>query len=300
LINLVEGDKKLSIVISQEEKKAFGIQKVNTYHDVRKSFLGLPFEAPTVLHQTGVNRVEFHEFNRLRLLDALKQIRASQKGGALGFNFGAALSGATNAVSGIINVWKDITSAFKTVNSNTFKEKIPGEGFKYYKSHSRFIRSIGVPLHQWDKYTNSMRGLLDIKMNPMLNSKLSDLMELAVFVPDNAWNANDLTFDINKGGDCHSMVALTKMDQVDQRAHCLLTFVMGSFKLTPHILIYTKFKSIAGGIYEDTKDNRVEEPRGLTTEEIKAIHALMLLSALETMAQNLQIEFKLPELKTLF
>merc|ERR1712242_41039 len=90
------------------------------------------------------------DFNKQRLLADIKKIRGTQYG--LGFNIGKVINEVTGVVQNIADTWKSITSAFKTINTTTFKEKINGAGFSSYLSRSRFIRSIGIPTDKWNIY----------------------------------------------------------------------------------------------------------------------------------------------------
>lgn len=301
LINLIRTDENsFSAVYTEKENKAFGIHSANTFHDMRTSVVGLTFENPMVLHQSGQNNPDFHDYNRNQLLAILKDARASRNTNNLGaFDIGKALNGAKSAVTGFIEVYKSVTEAFKTINKEEFKQKIPGEGFSAYSAKTRFLRNLGVPTMRWTDYVKAMKALFEIEQYPAVNRNLTAIMNIAEFAPDTAWHANDMTFAINKGGDCNTIVALCSQDYISSVINVLFTFVSGSFKLAPDIFVYTKFKSIAGGIYEETKDKVTYKPRSLKDEEIKAIHATMLLSGLNVMAENMGVTIKLPPLKTI-
>lgn len=300
IINLVRKDATtFTGVYAQKESKAFGIQSTNTYHSVRTSVLGLNFQEPIVLHQTGHNSAEFHNFNREQLMAILKSVRATKNVNGLGFNIAGALQGATSAVSGFVNLYKDIATAFRTVKKEEFKQKIGGEGFDKYASKTRFLRTLGVPIDSWDRYVTAMKSLMELNKHPDIDSNVTAIMQLLQFVPDAAWQANDFTFDKDKGGVCNTVVALGNQDIVERRANVLFTYVTGSFTLAPDIFIYTKFLSAAGGIYESTKDRIEHRARSINEDTIKAVHATMLLSALNVMAENLGVTIKLPPLKTI-
>ena len=190
-------------------------------------------------------------------------------------------------------------SAFKTINKEEFKQKIPGEGFSAYSAKTRFLRNLGVPTIRWTDYVKAMKTLFELNKFPTIDANVTAIMQIAEFAPDTAWHANDMTFDATHGGDCNTIVALCQQDYTSSVINVLFTFVTGSFKLAPDVFIYTKFLSAAGGIYESTKDRIEYKPRSLKDEEIKAIHATMLLSGLSVMADNLGVETKLPPLNTL-
>ena len=295
LVTIVREGANLKVVVSQEERTAYGIRIANVYHDVRSSLLGLPFDKETVLRSSPSDVKDFHEFNRERLMGSLKSLRGTQRTDMLGFDFMAAVAGAKTAVESITGCWKEIVGAFKTVKKDELKDKINGEGFKYYMSKSKYIRSIGIPNDKWNDYKKAFMTLTGIDKNPVIKADAEALLTLAEFLPENAWNANEFTFDMDKNGLCNSFVALTKNDMVSQRSHVITVVVAGSFALAPNIQIWSKYRSIAGGIMESTKDRVKYVPRGLTEGDIKGINAMMLLTSLQIMADNFGVPFKLPE-----
>lgn len=289
----------LTCIFAEQERKAFGIMYETIYHTVRTSEFGINLSEPIILVQTGENRQEFHEFNMFQILGQIKEIRASQK--SLGFDIMAAMAGAQTAISGFANAYKDIAAAFKTTKSNTFKEKIAGTGFDYYSSKTRCLKGLGVPDSQWDRYVKAVGTLMELNKHPEIQANITALMELATFVPESDWIANDLTFDKAKDsrGECSTVVALTQKDYIEERANVVLAYITGSFALDKDMLIYTKFKSVAGGIYEETKDQVSYNTRSITEDEIKMVHATMMLSAIQTISEYLGVEIKLPALNVI-
>lgn len=287
---------QLTYILAQQEREAFGIQSTAVYHDMRVSEFGLDLSEPVVLNSVGEHRVEFHSFNKDSILTQIKEIRASQKN--LGFSPMAALAGAQTAITGFADAYKSIATAFKTVKSDTFKEKIAGAGFDKYTSKTRVMKSLGVPDSQWDRYIAAIGKLMELSKHPEVQGNITAIMELATFVPDSSWIANDMTFDKQKDsqGECSTIVALTQKDYMEERSNVILAFTAGTFTLARDMLIYTKYRSYAGGIYEETKDEIKYNARAITDEEIKMVHATMMLSGIQTMAEFLDLKISLPPL----
>ena len=118
---------------------------------------------------------------------------------------------------------------------------------------------------------------------------------MAAFIPDNAWNTNDFTFDVSKGGRCSNFVSMTRKDDVAQQFHIMSTVVDGTFQLSPNIWVYTKYKSVAGGIVQTTKIQTKNMPRSFTEADAKAVNAMMLLTSINVMQENFGIPKTLPE-----
>lgn len=285
----------IHVTITQELKKAFGIRKTQHYHDVRTSVLGLPFESEKVLISSEQDRAEFHQFNRDRLLAALKKFRGTQRTDMLGFDFMKAVGDAKGAVESITGAWKSIAEAFKTVKKTELTDKIMSTGYKKYVASSRFIRSIGIPNDKWDTYRNSLMVLTGLDKNERHRAEAIAILDMASFIPENAWNANDFSFGVGSANTCNSFVAITKNDMFENRSHVVAVVAQGAFDLAPNVFIYTEYKSVAGGISETQKVVRKEVPRDLTEADVKGINAMMLLSAAQVMADNFGVPFKLPE-----
>jgi hypothetical protein len=299
LINLYKTtDGLLGVVFGQDSRRAYGVRMTSTYHDMRISKFGLEYESPSILRQVGTHKAEFHDFNRNQILSALYADRANQLSG-LGFDIGAVISGAGNFIKGAADAYTSIATAFKTVNKQEFQQKIDGNGFSYYKSTNKFVRSIGIPMKSLNLIMKKVTDLMDLNKYPAVQAKVITNMEIiALGVSDHTWTMNDLTFDKNKKGSCDSIIFAMNDDYKEQKYHLLLTYVKGSFKLSPDLMIYRNFKSYAGGIYESNKDVVKEVKRGITEAEIKAVHACMVLSGLKILSDELGISIKLPELRT--
>ena len=301
LVNLYKTkDGKYGVVFGQDSKNAYGIMKTTTYHDMKVSHYGLPFESSTVLHQTGTHSSAAHEYHRNQLMEALQIARANQNSG-LGFDIEKVTNQGGNFITKATEAYQKIAVAFKTVKTSSFKERIPGDGYSYYKSTSKFIRSLGIPHKGVKDFTARITKLFDLDKNPSVQKQVIENMGLIteVGLTDQQWSMNDLTFDINKGGKCDSLVFAMTRDYSEMKDHLLLTYVKGSFKLTPDTMIFQDFRSYAGGIYENTKDVIKTVARSISDAEIKAVHATMILSGLNIIAENLGISIKLPELKTI-
>jgi hypothetical protein len=295
MVNLVKTKDNFKVVVSYEFKQAFGIHKDTIYHDVRSSLFGLPFDSETILFNEDGDKQEFHEFNKNRLLADLKSIRGTQKTELLGaFDVDATVKSATGAVKGLTDCWQSIVTAFKTVDNETLKKTITGQGYTQFQKASRFLRTLGVPTAQYATVKPAIMTLLGMNKNPMRAKELDAAIVLAQWSSQTDWGASEFTFDIDTKGNCNSAFTLSKGDLTNQMFSVISVVIDASFQLAPNILIYEKFRSVAGGIVESTKTIRKEVPRSLTDKDIKALNSVVLLSTLETMSKNFGVAWRLP------
>jgi hypothetical protein len=301
MVNLVKSDRgNYKVQVAHERRPVYGARNNNFLHEVTVSTLGLQVVETKVMSKSGSHLPEFHLANKKRLLSAISSVRGTSMTVALGqtgTSIAEIIGGAKDVVTSIAEGYKSIVDAFKTVKSEEIKEKITGEGFDQYTSRSRYIRSVGIPKTYWETYKVNFMQLTGISKNPIVKPEIETLLKMAAFIQDNAWNTNDLTFDVNTGGTCNNFVCLTRYDSVIQQYHIMATVVDGTFKLAPNMWIYSKYKSVAGGIVETTKLEIKRMPRTLVEADAKAVNAMMLLTSISVMQENFGIPKTLPEFK---
>lgn len=169
-----------------------------------------------------------------------------------------------------------------------------GQGFEQYSAKSRFIRSLGINANYWNEYITNMMIVTDLDKNQNARSEVNAFMDLAYFVPDNACYFNEASFDMAHDGKTNSVVMLSNLDMVQNKVNVLTVVTEGTFVLDPDVYIYQQFKSVAGGIYQNTKEVRKNVKRQLTKEDMSAIGALTTLNAINVMTRVFKIPFALP------
>ena len=320
LINFIKVEANLiQAQIVGEIRGVYGARINSFHHEVSSSTLGLMNGDTKVVFQggdQGYYNPDLHKRFKERLLSAIVEKRGTQKIVALGAGeeepappkpeegekkeeksggIASILGGATNIINQLAEGYKSIVSAFKTIKKEELKEKITGEGFNEYNSKSRYLRSIGIPKTYWATYKTQFMQLTGIAKNEKVKPDIEALLKMADFIADNAWNTNDLTFDVTKGGSCSNFVCLTRYDSVIEKYHIMTTVVDGTFQLAPNIWVYTKYKSVAGGIVETTKVVTKNVPRSITEADVKAVNAMMLLTSINIMQENFGVPKTLPE-----
>lgn len=286
--------KSLVAVLSKKNHEIEKKDKWSFYYETYESVLGLPFSNI----QRGPRfdsdvTPELIEYIKQYLLRAAHKARGSQKGVMVLKGFTEWIGSATGAVNQITGAYKEIVSAFKTTKTETIKELIKGEGFSKFSTKSRFLRSLGVPNSKYDIYMNAYKTLVGLTKNKY-TAEIDAFLTISQFLQDNSWAINDLTFDENSGGRCSNIIALTRANMMEGVSHFITVNLKGSFALAPNVLVISKHKSVAGGIFENTKDVRKKIPRQITNDEVKAVQSLMLLNAMKIMADAFNIPFGFP------
>lgn len=287
----------VKLAVSVMNSRAVGVLKPYYYHDVQTSAHGLPFQTIKILIGKLKNRnnESFHDRNKQKLLKALETVRGTRKAVLKNTGLGqVTFTGVLDAINAVASAWKAVANAFKTVNRETFLYMTKGEGFTSYSAKSKLLRSIGIDLNRWQDYRTNYMIVTGMDENPVLKNIAETTLDLAEFMPDNQLYMNDHVFDIKKTGETNTVVAMSKADLSIMKAFVITVTTTGSYKLAPNVYVFEKFKSVAGGIYQEKKEIRKEVPRSLNDEDIKALHAMSILSAINIMTKNFGISFKLP------
>ena len=295
LVHLITTEYGVKVVVSWEKKNALGIMHDDYYHDVQESVHGLPLgKLKVLISQTG--EIIPFEAERQKLLESVRAARGTQKADLLAMAplQQATFTGVLDAVKAVAQAWQAVATAFKTVNRETLIRITGGKGFTQYASSSKFLRSIGISLLSWETYKQNYIIITGMDINSQVQAEAQAMLTLAEFMPDNAWYFNTNNFGMNTGGTTMSIVAMTQADLSVMKANVLTVVTTGSYTLAPDVYIYEKFRSVAGGIYQSTKEVRKYVPRALTEADIKGINALNILNAINMMTKAFNIPFTLP------
>ena len=294
LVNLIQSKGSFKVVVSYEFRPAFGIHSDNIYHDVRTSFLGLPFDSELVLTNENGDKPEFHEYNRNRLMADLKSVRGTSKTDLLALDPVSVMASVTVVVKGLTDCWKNIVDAFKTIDNTTLKKTINSQGFSKFQKSSRFVRMVGVPSAKAEEIKKAIMTQLGMDKNSGNFAAVKSFVDVAQWNMQSDWAADDFTFDVSKGGMCNSAMTLSKAHFSEQMWSFVGAVIDASFQLAPNVLIYERFKSVAGGIVQTTKEERKNVPRDLTAKDFKAINNMVKISTLQFMAKQLGVKWDLP------
>lgn len=299
VITLDKTKRGIKYVISQKSMMATGISKKQYFHFVKHSELGFPFKSTEILIDQRASKgdMKFHQYNFDNLLSSILSVRGTQMEETtplvgLGQTPAPTVFDAINAVA---SAWKSVASAFKNVNRKTLTGIIRGQGFSTYRSKSNLIRNLNIDTNQWAAYVENLLLLTDMDLYPQIEKQARKFLDMAVFLEDSVWHFNNANFDKSRDGITASAVMMSKADLVNSKAHILTVVTDGTFKLAPDVYIYEKFKSVAGGIYQSTKELRENVPRGITEEDVKGLVALAMLNAINVMTKYFKIPFSLPE-----
>lgn len=288
----------------KSDKKITEYKKVHTLKATRYSIISFTADPDVIVTQTGTLTAE----EKTMKSDASKAMWLKLKAarGSQTFDFLFAKAPARlgqsftvlDAITSVAQAWKAVADAFKTVNKKTLQKITKGQGFSTYRANSRLIRSIGINTAFWQDYMKNMMIVTDLDKNAKARQEAHAFLSLGEFMPDQAWYFNEATFDHQHDGNTMSVVCMSNLDMATNKANVLTVTTVASFVLDPDVYIYQQFKSVAGGIYQNTKEVRENVRRDITDNDVRAIGALTMLNAINVMTKVFNVPFQLPEMPT--
>lgn len=108
-------------------------------------------------------------------------------------------------------MWKDIATAFKTINRSTIKDKISGVGFKQISIRSQFKKNFGVPTSLLNSYKSSLQRTM--KINPKYQNMMWESVDLISVSNSDSWTDNDMKFTKENGGGISEIAFLGSRDE---------------------------------------------------------------------------------------
>lgn len=113
---------------------------------------------------------------------------------------------------------------------------------------------------------------------------------------EQTWSAYHIVFSQGTGGECKFVSILAHHNSTSNKIDFLLSDMKASFKLAPDVLVIQVSRSIAGGIYSDSKIKLQEMPKSITQDDLKAVFDFFYIVAFKNFADLLGIKVDLPTL----
>ena len=102
-------------------------------------------------------------------------------------------------------------------------------------------------------------------------------------------------FSINDGGSTKfASVLIARNDERDVY-DVVLSDIKADFKLAPDVLVYSKKLSVAGGIWQDSKDEIVKAPKSLNPEDIQMVMSFFQIVVFKGFADQFGIKLEFPK-----
>jgi len=191
------------------------------------------------------------------------------------------------------NAWTQIASAFKTKITETVKEKIAGKGFEYYNNNSQIQITKGLKGEYLDKFTTRLAERAKVPAEKEKSFK--EVLEEVSWADSTVWSALETVFAIDTVGNAKAVNFWINHNDATDKYDFIYSEVKADFKLEPNVIIIAKSRSIAGGIFEDYKEDRRTEPRALTSEDVKCVLSFFQIVAFKNFCDQFNIPIEFPQ-----
>jgi len=133
-----------------------------------------------------------------------------------------------------------------------------------------------------------------IKVPEERQEDLKMVLEESMFAQSNVWTAFNTLFSVDTIGNTKFCSVLVGRNDDTDTYDVVFTDIKADFKLAPDTMVVNKKLSVAGGIWEDEKDEYVKVPKSLTPDDIQAVLSFFQIVAFKSFADQFGIKVTFP------
>lgn len=205
------------------------------------------------------------------------------------------LAGAKTYVTAITSTYESLVSAVKSSKSDTYKAMWKNAGFKQIDLRGTVKVSEGIQeIYYYDKYRESIQKTFKVpeRLQPFFQEYLFDDEtgdHAAWSKTELEYNAEDLTDDKYVR---HFTFLSNHRD--DGKADATSIVIEFKFDLADEVYVINHSLSVAGGIYQQSKDEIVTKPRAITNDDLEALMNIATMMSFRLVGYQLGIVLTLP------
>lgn len=177
-----------------------------------------------------------------------------------------------NNVNKVMDMYDKVAKTFASSSWNNIQGIIDQQGYEKLRLSTNYMSNGGVRMTGWDTYWDLTLETLELDKNQTQNAKLQ--LEFADYCDETAWSQNILAFDNTQDADHGEMRVvnfLTNVRQDERKFDAVVFDYSINFKMAPKLVIRSKGKSIAGGMYNKGDTVIEEQNQLLTPDQIDAL-----------------------------
>lgn len=189
----------------------------------------------------------------------------------------------SNIASSIASTYGQIVNAIKTTTSKTLVEKFMREGFERLYLQSTVKVASGIS--DYEKYVKILRKYTVKDIPENFIEKFDEALEVLEISEEYKVSQINVAFEGERPENKISSLNIIGAKDSNDKKYLITAYMTTDFKFAPHLFIWRKSSSIAGGILDKTEDKIEKVPQTLTKDEIST-----MLNCFQWMAYKLMIE----------
>ena len=163
------------------------------------------------------------------------------------------LSAVTNTVSvvdSVTNTAKNVIGLFKSSSSEDLVKEMEGRGYDHLAASTIVIIKKNIKIEAF--FAVMRHSLKGMNIPEKHREGINSLVQTAMYIEQNSWHENDVTFDIGQGGMAKNFQVFTYRSMAPDGCETMQFILIGStvaFKLAPDIFLISHSSSKMGGAF---------------------------------------------------
>ena len=169
-------------------------------------------------------------------------------------DFLSAVTNTITVVDDIANTAKNVINLFATTSSETLTKEFTNRGYDMLDTQTIVVMKKNIRIENFFAVmSHSLKGM---GIPKEYQEGINDLIETALYLEQNSWHENDVTFSTGSGGTAKNFQVFTYRSAGEDGCEAMQFVLIGSkvaFDLAPDVFLITRSTSKMGGAFSEQK-----------------------------------------------
>ena len=224
-----------------------------------------------------------------------KRVQLRSSSGGENADVGVAVMGLIGAVNAAVSIAQKIVSFFGKQYSERLVGSFTNNGYSKFSGSAKIMHGQGLPYKKIPRFLELLgksRGVPNQYKQEMLS-----IGRWAQYTSRNDLTKQTVEFSAGSGGNCKVLQFYIQNNRAEQKLDLFILTVENSFKLAPDVFVILEETSQFWGMKSSANIRFEKRPASLKPDQIKFVSDYFSLIALEELADFLNVENGVPNMK---
>lgn len=179
-----------------------------------------------------------------------------------------AVTNTVNVVDGIANTAKNVINLFASSSTETLTKEFTDRGYDNLDANTVVVIKKNIKMEAF--YAVMSHSLKGMNIPKQYQEGINSLIETALYIEQNSWHENDVTFSTGKGGEAKNFQVFTYRSLGSDGCEAMQFILIGSrvgFDLAPDVFLISHSTSKMGGAFTKQKLEWKNKERPLNNDK---------------------------------
>ena len=179
-----------------------------------------------------------------------------------------AVTNTVNVVDGIANTAKNVINLFASSSTETLTKEFTDRGYDNLNANTVVVIKKNIKIEAF--YAVMSRSLKGMNIPKQYQEGINSLIETALYIEQDSWHENDVTFSTGKGGEAKNFQVFTYRSMGSDGCEAMQFILIGSkvgFDLAPDVFLISHSTSKMGGAFTKQKLEWKNKERPLSNDK---------------------------------